>query len=231
MWWGCWCNALSSVLEEGFVAGVLGADGCGADPLVLDINAHLQYNLDGGRSADGVIVNDNAAFFPCMDHIILADPFVCVHNAIVRLLVKIDDVLEADVEAFVMTAETAEPLAMFALGELSDERTAIIHRHGISFEEINQILVADIVPLNINAEAAHDFVHIFFANELLCYFETATVFESITHVLGTGDFTVNITETAMRDLLLVFILQVLDHDRIARADFKTVRLDTLAQEK
>ena len=164
------------------VARVLGTDGSWADPFVFDIDAHLQHNLNSGGSADRLISDSDAAFFPSVDHVILADPFVGIHHAVMRLFVKIHDVFKADVKSFVVTAKTAELLAQLFFRELSDKCRAIWDPYGIAMEQINQILIADLVTLNANTQMMHNVIHVLFTDELVVDLEAATVLESIRQI-------------------------------------------------
>ena len=80
-----------------------------------------------------MIIDGDAALFPGVDHLILADPFVGVHDAIVGRLVEVNDVFEADVEAFVVTAE-AGVLVVAWLGEAGMQFVAVVHLYLLALE-------------------------------------------------------------------------------------------------
>ena len=88
------------------IARVLCANSSRANPIVFDVDTHLQDDLNSCLATDVVTIDCNAAFFPSVDHLILTEPLVSIHDTIMWLLVQVDDVLEADVEAFVVAAQT-----------------------------------------------------------------------------------------------------------------------------
>ena len=82
-----------------------GADSSWADPLVVDIGATLQHNIDHLLATYQVLVHLNAALLPSVDHLILADPVARKHHAVVRWIVQINDVLQAELDVLVHAAQ------------------------------------------------------------------------------------------------------------------------------
>ena len=184
---------------------MLGTDSGWADPIIVDVDAHLEHDFDGLVAAGCVPVDDNAALLPGMDHVLLTDPFVSIHNAIMGLLVQIDNVLKTDVDALVVTAQTAELLALLFLGELGSERLAVGSLHSFAFEEVDQVLIADLVFMNAKAHRVHEFVHVLLADELVVNLEAASVFECVLHIFAANLLAFVVDETACRHFDLVIL--------------------------
>ena len=85
---------------------VHGANCSWADPLVIQVDAPLQHNIDHLLPAEGVAMDLNAAFLPSVHHLILADPVTRKHDAVVRWLVQIKYVLEAEFDVLVHAAQS-----------------------------------------------------------------------------------------------------------------------------
>ena len=161
------------------IAGVLGANSSWADPVIFNVDAHLKDDLDGGPAADRAVFHLNAALLPSVDHLVLTDPLIGEHDAVVRLLVQIDDILEADIETFMVTAKSAKFVVRFRSRELSKEGMTIMHLNGLAMEEVHEVDIANLVMLDIDAHVLQDFIHVFLADELLIHLEAATVMERI----------------------------------------------------
>jgi len=86
------------------IVGALGADSCWANPVVIDIDAALHDSIDHSRSTHFVVVDGDASFFPCVDHLVLTKPLTSKHHAIVGSLVKVKNVLEAEFDSVVLSA-------------------------------------------------------------------------------------------------------------------------------
>ena len=84
---------------------MLGAYGRRADPILIELDATLQHDIDHGRSADNFAVHLDAALLPCMDHLILTDPLAIELDTVVWRLVQVKDILEAELNAIVHTAK------------------------------------------------------------------------------------------------------------------------------
>ena len=53
-----------------------------------------------------MVLDSDAAFFPSVNELILAEPLISDHHTIVRCLVKIKNVLETELHLLVLTAES-----------------------------------------------------------------------------------------------------------------------------
>ena len=53
-----------------------------------------------------MVLDSDAAFFPSVNELILAEPFISDHHTIVRCLVEIKNVLKAELHLLVLTAES-----------------------------------------------------------------------------------------------------------------------------
>ena len=87
------------------VSAMHGADSSWADPLMVDISASLEHNIDHVLTTQLVLEHLNAALLPSVDHLILADPVARKHHAVVRWIVQIDDVLQAELDVLVHAAQ------------------------------------------------------------------------------------------------------------------------------
>ena len=87
------------------VSAMHGADSSWADPLVVNIGAPLQHNIDHLLATYQVLVHLDAALLPSVDHLILADPVASKHHAVVRWIVQIDDVLQAELDVLMHAAQ------------------------------------------------------------------------------------------------------------------------------
>ena len=85
--------------------GALGADSCRANPVVIDIDAALHDCIDHSRSTHFVVVDVHASFFPRVDHLVLTKPLTSEHHAIVGSLVKVKNVLKAEFDSIVLSAQ------------------------------------------------------------------------------------------------------------------------------
>ena len=85
--------------------GALGAHCCRANPVVIDIDAALQDSFDHSWSTNFVVVDGDASFFPRVDHLVLTKPLTSEHYAIVGSLVKVKNVLKAEFDSVVLSAQ------------------------------------------------------------------------------------------------------------------------------
>ena len=123
-----------------------------------------------------MIIDRDAAFFPGVDHLILADPFVSIHDAIMRRLVQVNDVFEADVKAFVMAAE-AGVLVVTRFGEIGVQFVAVMHLNLRALEQQLELLVADVVMFDLHAHSFHDVIDVLLADEHVIDHEATPVDE------------------------------------------------------
>ena len=213
------------------VATVLRADSSWANPFVLNVNAHLQDDLDSGPSTHVLPIDRDASLFPSMDHLVLANPLVCIHYTIMRWLVQVNDILEADIEALVMTAE-AGYFVVTCDRELCLQMVAIVHLDFLALEELVKLVMANVVVLNLNAHPIHDVLQVFLADKLLTDLEAATMAEGILQVFlrHTLDTVVCIFPASWLKVLRLR-LEVLNDNRVARADLESVNLHAFTKEK
>jgi len=76
-----------------FLASRLGTDGSWAHPVVANIEAALKHGIDHSVSANSFSVNGNASCLPSISHLFLAMPLISDHDAIVRWLVHVQNVV------------------------------------------------------------------------------------------------------------------------------------------
>ena len=86
------------------VASALGPHSGWADPLVAEVKAALEHDVDHVRPAELVLSHVDAAFLPGVDKLVLAQPLASEHDAIMRNVVQVQDVLEAELHLLVLTA-------------------------------------------------------------------------------------------------------------------------------
>ena len=210
---------------------MLGADSCRADPLLVNINAHLQDNLDCRPATHVMAVYRNASVFPGMDHLILADPLICIHHAVMRLLVEIDDVLEANVVTLVVATQTRVRV-MACFGEVSMQMVTVVHLDLVPLEQLLKLFIANGVVLNIDTHCLHNVINVLLANEHMIDLEAATMDKQLCHfvLVHTLSVTVVVLPASMTQVLRLR-LQMFNDYRLAWADVETIDFDTLAKEK
>ena len=84
---------------------MLGSDSRRADPVVVQIDAALKDDVDHVLATGLVAVNFHAAFLPGVDHLFLTKPLTGEHDAIMRRLVEVKDVLKAEFNVFMGAAK------------------------------------------------------------------------------------------------------------------------------
>lgn len=84
---------------------MLGSDSSWADPVIVDVDAALEDNVDHVLATDLMVVNLNASFLPSVDHFLLAKPLTGEHHTVVRRLVEIKDVLKTEFDVLVDAAK------------------------------------------------------------------------------------------------------------------------------
>ena len=101
-----WSNFLILAASDTLfsVASALGPHSGRADPLVVEVEAALEHDVDHVGAAELVPSHIDAAFLPGVDKLVLAQPLASEHDAIMRNVVQIQDVLEAELHLLVLTA-------------------------------------------------------------------------------------------------------------------------------
>jgi len=218
---------------------VLGADSSWADPVVVDVDAALEHNIDHVFAAGGVVVNLDASLFPGMDHLLLAEPLTGKHDAVMRWLVQVQDVLEAELNAL-MGAAKSRVAVVDGCGEVSLQDVTVVHLNLFTVEETVHVESADVVRVGIDALVVRDVSHILFTDELVMDAEAAAVVEGVIEVTRAHQGAMLVPVAVMGSVLtvgeggfvvLVLVAKVLNNDGLARADPPALSLNTLAQEE
>ena len=171
---------------------MLGAYGRRADPILIELDATLQHDIDHGRSADDFAVHLDASLFPCMDHLILTDPLAIELDTVVWRLVQVKDILEAELNAIVHTAK-GRMMVVERRSEVRDQPVPIVHSYLLSMEKAVKILSADMILINVHAHLFLDMIHILLANELSIDTETTSMLEGRVEIGRTHQFTLGVS--------------------------------------
>ena len=87
------------------VASALGPHSGWADPLVVEVEAALEHDVDHVGAAQLAPSHIDAAFLPGVDKLVLAQPLASEHDAIMGNFVQVQDVLQTELHFFVLPAQ------------------------------------------------------------------------------------------------------------------------------
>ena len=88
----------------GVVSTVLSSDSSWADPVVVQVNAALEHNVDHLLSTDVLLLNLNASSLPSLKHLVLTLPLSSKHDTVVGDFIQVMDVLKAEVNSLMHSA-------------------------------------------------------------------------------------------------------------------------------
>ena len=163
-----------------------------------------------------------------MDHLVLADPLVGKHNAVMGCVIKVKDVFEAEFHLLVFTAEGRVRIVM-SRREVSNQVVSVVHLDVVAAEQFEELLVTDLVAVNHDTHVVVlDDIDVFFTDKLVAGAETISVLERLKQVSHTVQLVVLSSMAAFRRMSLG--LEVFNNDRFARAYLETILFDTLAKE-
>lgn len=217
---------------------MLGSDSRRADPVVVQIDAALKDDVDHVLATGLVAVNFHAAFLPGVDHLFLTKPLTGEHDAIMRRLVEVKDVLKAEFNVF-MGAAKGGVTVVDGRCKVSLQDGAILHLNFFTMEETVHVKSADVVGLYVDAHVFRNVSHVLFANKLVMDAEAAAVVKGAVKVTRAHQFTVLVSVaiagrgliTVRRFVLFLVMTEMLDNDWVAWANFPAIDFNTLAKEE
>lgn len=122
-----------------FISSVLGSNSCWANPVVMEIDASLEHNINHAFSTDIFALDLDAAGLPGLKHLVLTLPLSCKHDTVVGYLIQIVDVLHAEFNFLVLSANISKVRVVFSVQPVSTNQDIL------ALEEIVQVLTTNIV--------------------------------------------------------------------------------------
>ena len=186
------------------VSTVLCSNGCWANPFTVVLDAPLEDNIDHLISANWVSFDLYASGLPSLEHLVLAFPLTLDHHTVVWLLIKVLDVLDAEINSLMSSAHVSKCHVLSV--HLSANNLSVIEMNWLSLEERVEFLSTDMSAMDNVASSLKHVVHVFLADELEASLDTARVLECQVHgMLWANQFTRQGTIVAsMRELVLVW---------------------------
>jgi hypothetical protein len=157
---------------------MLGTHSRGADPLLVDVDAALEHDVDHVLSADFLRFDFDAARLPRGEHLVLALPLAGQHYAVVGDFVQIVHVFDAELDTLVLTAHVAEVRELF-IGELGVDDISVGKFHVMTREERFKLGIAELSVMDRVTSRGRDRGEVVFAHELVGYFEAFALAESV----------------------------------------------------
>ena len=87
--------------------------------MFVEVEAALQHDVDHFRSAELAPVHLDAALFPGVHDLVLAEPLAIEHHTVVRHLVQIEDVLQTELHLLMLAAQR-RVVVVVRFGEVRD---------------------------------------------------------------------------------------------------------------
>lgn len=125
-----------------------------------------------------MVVENDAAALPSVDHSILAEPLSREHDAVVGLTVQVKDVVHAEFDAFVPSADVVVGSSTVFTRDRNVQVVTIRHHHVFTVEQIVQVFVTDVVVADLSTHGVFNVVHVIFANPSVIDADAVTVVES-----------------------------------------------------
>ena len=94
---------------------MLGANSSWANPLVVQVNAPLQDDINHLITTNINTPDLNASSLPSLKHLVLTFPFALEHDTIMGDLVQVVDILHAEIDTLVHSAHIAKVWVMWSL--------------------------------------------------------------------------------------------------------------------
>ena len=121
-------------------------------------------------------------------------------------------------------------------GEVGLHHVAIVHVDLLAVEQVVQVHSTDAVGAHIDAQSVCDVVHVLFADELVVHAETAAVLKDCVEIARAHQLAMGVPVAVLRCVhvnmmimvIVVFVTEVLNDDRVAWADLEAISLHTLA---
>ena len=86
------------------ITTMLGANSSWTNPVIVQLNAALENNVNHVLSTDLFLFDLNAARLPGLKHLVLAFPLSSQHDAIMGLFIQVLDILHAKVNTLMHPA-------------------------------------------------------------------------------------------------------------------------------
>lgn len=205
-----------------------GANGSWADPVAVDFDAALKNSIHHVHTADAVAINGDAATLPGEQHCVLAEPISSDHHAVVRWAVQVEDVLHAELDAFMLATDAIVSISSVLTWERDFDVVAVCHLDVFSLEQIVKFLPTDVVVADLNAHSVLNDFHVLLTDETVISTEAATMIERLVEITWAHQVTMGVMVAVLGNMLLR--LEVLNDDRLTGAHMERVSLDTLAKE-